>query len=334
MAKIIKTSSGKFSCRLYLGMDSSKHKKYKMFTHSDKRILKSIVAEFESTNRTMASLDTFSACLERYINDRDGIVSPSTIRGYKSIQEVLKKDFADFCALSLASISRQDIQKVITDLQGKEKSGKYIKNIHGLISGVLIANDYPSPKVSLPSSKAKHVYEPSKDDIHRTMMAARGTDMEIPILLGIHGLRRSEICALRYPEDFEGKVIHVRHAIVYGEKNAISEKATKTDGSDRLVPLSDDCYQKIVKQGYVTHKTLAAITQAFTKLLARNGIPKYRFHDLRHFFASYMHENGFSDAQIMKMGGWKTDAVMKNIYRYALPDEKLSDKINSVFSNL
>jgi len=334
MAKIVKTASGKFSCRLYLGMDSSKHKKYKMFTHSDKRILKSIVAEFESTNRTMASLDTFSACLERYINDRDGIVSPSTIRGYKSIQEVLKKDFADFCALSLASISRQDIQKVITDLQGKEKSGKYIKNIHGLISGVLIANDYPSPKVSLPSSKAKHVYEPSKDDIHRTLMAARGTDMEIPILLGIHGLRRSEICALRYPEDFEGKVIHIRHAIVYGEKNVVSEKATKTDGSDRLVPLSDDCYQKIVKQGYVTHKTLAAITQAFTKLLTRNGIPKYRFHDLRHFFASYMHENGFSDAQIMKMGGWKTDAVMKNIYRYALPDEKLSDKINSVFSNL
>ena len=334
MAKIIKTSSGKFSCRLYLGMDSSKHKKYKMFTHSDKRILKSIVAEFESTNRTMASLDTFSACLERYINDRDGIVSPSTIRGYKSIQEVLKKDFADFCALSLASISRQDIQKVITALQGKDKSGKYIKNIHGLISGVLIANDYPSPKVSLPSSKAKHVYEPSKDDIHRTLMAARGTDMEIPILLGIHGLRRSEICALRYPEDFEGKVIHVRHAIVYGEKNVVSEKATKTDGSDRLVPLSDDCYQKIVKQGYVTHKTLAAITQAFTRLLKRNGIPKYRFHDLRHFFASYMHENGFSDAQIMKMGGWKTDAVMKNIYRYALPDEKLSDKINSVFSNL
>ena len=334
MAKIVKTASGKFSCRLYLGMDSSKHKKYKMFTHSDKRILKSIVAEFESTNRTMASLDTFSACLERYINDRDGIVSPSTIRGYKSIQEVLKKDFADFCALSLASISRQDIQKVITDLQSKDKSGKYIKNIHGLISGVLIANDYPSPKVSLPSSKAKHVYEPSKDDIHRTLMAAHGTDMEIPILLGIHGLRRSEICALRYPEDFEGKVIHVRHAIVYGEKNVVSEKATKTDGSDRLVPLSDDCYQKIVKQGYVTHKTLAAITQAFTRLLARNGIPKYRFHDLRHFFASYMHENGFSDAQIMKMGGWKTDAVMKNIYRYALPDEKLSDKINSVFSNL
>lgn len=334
MAKIVKTASGKFSCRLYLGMDSSKHKKYKMFTHSDKRILKSIVAEFESANRTMASLDTFAACLERYINDRDGIASPSTIRGYKSIQRVLEKDFSDFCSASLASISRQDVQKVMSDLQSKGKSGKYIKNIHGLISGVLIANDYQSPKVSLPSSKAKHVYEPSKDDIHRTLKAARGTDMEIPILLGIHGLRRSEICALRYPDDFEGNVIHIRHAIVYGEKNKIAEKDTKTDESDRLVPLSEECYQKIVEQGYVTHKTLAAITQAFTRLLKRNGIPKYRFHDLRHFFASYMHENGFSDAQIMKMGGWKTDAVMKNIYRYALPDEKLSDKINSVFSNL
>lgn len=334
MAKIVKTASGKFSCRIYIGQDSSGHKKYRQFTHHSKPMLKSIVSEFESANRSAASLDTFSACMERYITDREDIVSPATIRGYKSIQNVLTDKYPIFCSLSLASISKQDIQRIINDLQAKDKSGKYIKNIHGLISGVLIANDYTSPRVSLPSAKAKHVYEPTKEDIKMTLAAAHGTDMEIPILLGIHGLRRSEICALRYPDDFTGNVIHIRHALVYGDKNEVTEKTTKTDGSDRIVPLSDECYQKIVKQGYVTHKTMAAITQAFAKLLERNCIPKYRFHDLRHFFASYMHEIGISDAQIMKMGGWKTDAVMKNIYRYALPDEKLSDKINSAFNNL
>ena len=334
MAKIIRTASGKYSARIYIGQTSDGKKKYRQFTNADKRILKTIVSEFESVNKTTASLDTFSACLERYINARDGLVSPSTIRGYKSIQSVLKTSYEGFCALSLASISRQDIQKLINELHADGKSGKYIKNIHGLISGVLIDNDYISPKVSMPSSKAKHVYEPSKEDIHRTLDAVRGTDMEIPVLLGIHGLRRSEIVALRYPEDFTGNVIHIHNALVYGEKNVTYQKGTKTELSDRYMPLSDECYQLISRQGYVTKKTLAAITQAFAKVLQRNGIPKYRFHDLRHFFASYMHDLGFSDAQIMKMGGWKTDAVMKKIYRYALPDEKLSDKINSAFSSL
>lgn len=334
MTKITKTASGKFKARIYIGQDSAGHKKYRQISHYDKRILKAMVSEFEAANKNVASLDTFSACLERYIDARDGIVSPSTIRGYKSIQNVLTTQYARFCELSLASIGRHDIQSIINDLHNESKSGKYIKNIHGLISGVLIDNGYASPKVTLPPSKAKHVYEPTKADIKRTLNAVRDTDMEIPVLLGIHGLRRSEIVALKYPDDFNGNVIHIHSAIVYGENNKVCEKGTKTETSDRYMPLSDECFQKITKQGYVTNKSLAAITQSFAKLLARNGIPKYRFHDLRHFFASYMHDLGFSDAQIMKMGGWKTDSVMKNIYRYALADEKLSDRINSAFSNL
>lgn len=334
MAKIIKTASGSYRARVYLGSTADGKKRYKQFTHHNRAMLKSIVSEFESANRSAASLDTFSACLERYINDRDGNISPATIRGYRSIQNVLTADYPSFCSLPLASISKRDIQTLVDSLQSKGKSGKYIKNIHGLISGVMGDNDYTIPRITLPSSKAIHTYQPSRDDIRRTLSAARGTDMEIPILLGIHGLRRGEICALRYPDDFNGNIIHIRHAMVYGDKNKLHEKKAKTEESDRIVPLSDECYQKIVAQGYVTHKTMAAITQAFTKLLERNHISKYRFHDLRHFFAAYLHEQGFTDAQIMKMGGWKTDSVMKNIYRYALPDEKLSDRINSIFSQI
>ena len=334
MAKITQTASGNYICRVYIGQTSDGKKKYKQLSHNNKRILQSMIAEYELTHKGKLNSDTFSSCLERYIFQRKDIISPSTYRVYKSAQSVLTEKYPSFCALPIYDIGRNDIQRIINDMIRRKLSGKYIKNIHGIISGVLLENDYPSPKVSLPSAKARNEYEPTKEDIHATLEAARGTDMEIPILLGIHGLRRGEICALRYPDDFNGKIIHVRHALVYGYKDEVIEKDTKTEDSDRFVPLSDECYQKIVEQGYVTHKTLAAISHAFVRLLNKNDIPKYRFHDLRHFFASYLHEQGFSDAQIMKLGGWKTDNVMKRVYRYALKDEKVSDRINDIFSKI
>ena len=334
MATITKTKSGKYSARVYLGKDASGKEYTKMLTHSDKRILKSMISEYESAHRDYVESNSFGVCLDKYINQRDGVISPSTIRGYKTYQNVLKKRYNSFYAIPLSSIGRSDIQKVVNGMSKEGLSGKYIQNVHGMITAVLRENGYQSYSVILPSSKPQKVYEPTTQNVRDTLNAARGTDMEIPILLGIHGLRRSEIVGLKYPEDFNENVIHVRHAVVYGHKQVVSEKETKTDYSDRLVSLSDECINMIKFQGYVTNKTLAAISQAFPRLLKKNGIPKYRFHDLRHFFASYMHDQGFSDAQILKMGGWKTDSVMKRVYRYALEDDYTQEKFKKAMSGL
>lgn len=334
MSKITKTASGKFSCRVYLGTSPDGKKRYKQFTHHNRRMLQSIVAEFELAHKEIQDSLRFADCMAKYIKQRDGVISPSSIRVYKSAQKVILDRYGYFCDMDISMIGRNDIQKIINDMIGRDLSSKYIRNIFGVISGVLAENGYSTPKVNLPSNKSKNEYEPTREDIRNTLKAARGTSMEVPILLGIHGLRRGEICALKYPDDFVGRSVHVRHALVYGYKDKVIEKDAKTDESDRIVPLSDECYQKIAEQGYVTKKTLAAISNGFARLLRTNGIPKYRFHDLRHFFASYLHEQGFSDAQIMKLGGWKTDNVMKKVYRYALEDEKVSDRINAAFSNI
>ena len=51
------------------------------------------------------------------------------------------------------------------------------------------------------------------------------------------------------------------------------------------------------------------------------GLPHFSLHKLRHFFASYMHELGFSDKQIQAAGGWSTDMVMKRVYTHAMEME-------------
>ena len=47
-----------------------------------------------------------------------------------------------------------------------------------------------------------------------------------------------------------------------------------------------------------------------------------------------LHRLGVSDAEIMKMGGWKTDHVMKTVYRHALGEKETARKISKAYSEI
>jgi integrase len=57
------------------------------------------------------------------------------------------------------------------------------------------------------------------------------------------------------------------------------------------------------------------------------GIPAFRFHDLRHFFASYSHLQGMPEAAILSTGGWKSDHVMKSIYRHEMEQKQAQEDV-------
>ena len=63
-------------------------------------------------------------------------------------------------------------------------------------------------------------------------------------------------------------------------------------------------------------------------------MPHILLHDLRHFFASYLHLKGIPDAYIEKYGGWKPGSrVMAEIYRNTINAEELDQakKIKALF---
>ena len=51
------------------------------------------------------------------------------------------------------------------------------------------------------------------------------------------------------------------------------------------------------------------------------GLPHFGVHRLRSYLASKAHSLGLPDSVILKLGGWKSDNVMKNIYRKALKED-------------
>ena len=61
-----------------------------------------------------------------------------------------------------------------------------------------------------------------------------------------------------------------------------------------------------------------AFTVAWQKALKRADIENFRWHDLRHTWASWLGQNGMPLADNQVMDGWETYAMMK-LYAHLLP---------------
>ena len=89
-------------------------------------------------------------------------------------------------------------------------------------------------------------------------------------------------------------------------------------------------------EGRVVKCTPNQLTRRFQRAIQFSGLPHFRFHDLRHYSASFMHAIGIPDSYIMERGGWQTDNVMKTVYRHTLNDrvKEMNRKVNAEFNTL
>lgn len=178
---------------------------------------------------------------------------------------------------------------------------------------------------TLPQKIKNEPYIPSDSDIRQVLEYAKGSQFEIPIILACYGLRRSEICALTV-DDIEGDVIKVGRARVLGDRADWTDKITKTAASTREVIIPPEIAGQIREQGYVYRGHPNSITLYLSKAEDRLGLPHFSLHKLRHYFASKMSSMNVPEADIMRMGGWETDHVMKRVYRHSMMEKELDAK--------
>jgi integrase len=165
----------------------------------------------------------------------------------------------------------------------------------------------------------------------------KGQEIEIPILLAAFGpMRRGEICALT-SDDVNGNIITVNKSLVRTPDNNWVLKAPKTYSSYRQIEYPDFVIEKIKNiNGNLTTMSPSAITNAFLKILRKNNMPEFRFHDLRHYAVSTLHSINVPDKYIMARGGWATNHTMNNVYNHILQSKKdeLSQKITTHFNTV
>lgn len=337
MADAKRTKNGKYTVLVYIGTDSNGKKKYKRFTDKDKIRCERMASEYADEHRDICDPVSFQSAINDYLALRKAVLSPSTYRGYKAIDNYLKTHYRAFYERSVYDMDANVVQALINDMVLNDASPKSVSNRVGLISAVLKQKNVSMPNVKLPEKKKPDYRVPDTDQVKKILDKAKGKDMEIPILLAAYGgMRRSEICALTI-DDITGDTIRINKAVVMNEDHKPVAKTTKTYESTRDVPMAHEIIQKILKKGYITDAdNPEEISQRFTRIVDSVGCHGTRFHDLRHFHASWLHAKGIPDQYIMERMGWKTDTAMKKFYRHALASEEdnVNKRINADISKL
>ena len=165
------------------------------------------------------------------------------------------------------------------------------------------------------------------------------------MLAALTGMRRGELCALRWPDiDFDTGVLTVNHAVVVAPKGLVV-KATKSN-RDRIVAL-DPVALALLEQHRL--RALSWISQAGSELNAnafvfspyveatkpfrpdnvtsffirvRNevGAPAVRLHDLRHFTATQLIGAGVDVRTVAGRLGHSDPSVTLRVYSHALEE--------------
>lgn len=301
---------------------------------TQKEAMMAMAAELEKVQGKHESM-TFRSAAEKYIESKRNVLSPSTVRGYDVIIRQISESFLEESVYDITSL---DVQKEINRFS-KDHSPKSVRNLHGFISSVL-GMFCPSLKLNttLPQKVKNEPYIPSDDDIKRILEHAKDTEYEIPIILACYGMRRSEICALT-PEDIEGDIVTINKAIVQDENKNWIVKSTKTATSTRQIIIPTQIAEKIREKGYVYKGFPGKISDYLSRTEKDLGIEHFSIHKLRHYFASKMSALNVPEADILKMGGWETDHVMKSVYRHSMMEKEenakreAADKLrNTLFS--
>lgn len=316
---------------------------------------KSYEGDFLKAEKPTESI-LFTDFMREWLGMIKSSVEMSTYGSYSFIVEKRIIPYFEDKNILLTELTPTDIQRYYTHcLLAEHVSANTVihrhANIHKALKyafkvGLIPYN--PADRVERPrkNSFSSGVY--GDKELEDLFVAAKGTKLELAVILGaFYGLRRSEIVGLKWDAiDFEKKRFSIQYTVtetnIGGKQTIVEKERTKTKSSRRTLPIvepferllvelraSQDKNRKVCGKSYCTDYLdfvyvdelgrrikPGYITMAFPKLLAKSGLKRIRFHDLRHSCASLLYAHGVSLKDIQEWLGHSTISTTANIYTH------------------
>lgn len=269
---------------------------------------------------------TLDEAMEIYIEDHRNVLSPTTIRGYGIIrrnrfQSVINKKLKDI----------DDWQAVI-NREAKDISAKTLANAWRFTSSVIRYQKLTPPKVALPQISSSTREWLDYEEIKTFMAAIKGSYYEMPCLLALSSLRRSEIFGLHWEDvDLKHETIQIHQTMVPDEDHHyVLREATKNATSRRTVPIMIPRLLELLKEkqgsGQMFRTNPEGCNRRIGDLAEAAGLPRVSLHGLRHSFASLAYHVGMDERTCMELGGWANPATMQKIYTHVAAKDKEAHK--------
>jgi integrase len=216
----------------------------------------------------------------------------------------------------------------------------------------------PADAVQPPSPKRPEIQPLSPEQANLLMDAATGDRLQALYVLAIMtGMRQGELLGLRWGDvDLAGGRLEVRHTLqrLKGEWSLVEPKTGRSRRTIRLAPT--------VLQALKTHRARQAeerlaigpawqdhglvftredgspldsraLARQMRALLTRSGLPRIRFHDLRHTAGTSLIAEGIPLVMVKDLLGHSTIAITADIYSHVLPphQEQVADRMEQLY---
>ena len=215
------------------------------------------------------------------------------------------------------------VDRVEAKQQPKGLSAKTVRNINQVISSAMdfavaqkIIPENPCKAVALPKVEHKEMQTIPAEQLQAFLQEAKATGVyEMYYIELATGLRRGELLGLKWTDiDWKNGIIKVRRQVARVD-GQIVEAPLKTKNSYRAVTISQQAIEVLKQQKEKTNDEYVfpspnggpispdSVNNMLKRVLARAGIPKVRFHDLRHTFATIALQNGVDIKTVSGMLG-------------------------------
>lgn len=347
----------KYYVVIFLGIDETTgKKKYKWYSGYDRqrdaeKDLVNKLKEFNDGLYVESDKITVAKYIEDWLNSKKTQIRPNTLRTYEWL--INGHIIPNLGKHELKKLQPAHLQKLYTKLQTSDKplSNRSVQQIHVLIHEALgralqwglvsrnIADAVESPRVAKGKGQSWTA--------EQTMMFLDAS-MENTYWIAFHlavmtGMRKGEILALHWKDvDFDNGFIHVRGSLTFIKGEPLIQQP-KTDRARRAIALSQDVIASLRKHrakqneakillgdGYKDKDLIVCrasgeplnprnLDDAWYGLLKKTGLPKIRFHDLRHTHASILLQQGVHPKVVSERLGHSNINITLDTYSHVLP---------------
>ena len=290
--------------------------------------------------------------LRQWIKDyATGAVAPTTLDRYKSLSRIHIEPALGY--VPVTKLTPQAIQAYLSKKLSGNLSPSTVHHIyrllyqalrHGVRWGMLLRN--PADAVDPPRRRNPEVRVWDEEQTKLFLGEAKRSSKYYPLYLAaaLTGMRQGELLGLRWRDvDLALRVISIQQTFYQLGKQQLF-KEPKTSKARRTVALPDVLIDQLRAlkeqqkqhrafhgQDYVDHdlvfcqsngRPLRAnniVRRDFRKITKLAGLPKIRFHDLRHSHATHLLRQGENPKVVQERLGHSSPAFTLSVYSHVLP---------------
>ncbi len=361
---IYKRKDGRWEGRIILGYDGNKKRKYRSIYGKNYNEVKSKMHSYiEKYGDIRGKGDTIGIILYDWLEHKKEYWKPSTYANYRRIIENHLLPY--WSQIYPEMLSREKMRKFILTKKDDGLSAGYIKNIIALLQQALkyYENEHEDIHyhISIPSFDEKNENKsatkklPTIETINEVekLLYEKEVPEQAGILIAINsGIRIGELCALQWKDvDLDKGMIHINKTMqrvsTYSQRHSETEiyiMQPKTSSSVRDIPLPSHLInflmskkgmpeEYIVPGKRVCYCEPRTLQYRFERFLKKNGFDIFRFHALRHCFASRCVELGFDAKSLCEIMGHSDIHITLQLYVHTSFNQKrtLMERLNQNF---